>query len=160
MKWLRILPLLLMITVNSNAAMTCDIPDLKGNVGDNNIRITNFVCTFNTTPGTASYTLTPSQMGYLNNRMVRHLYTIPGSTGPTINSDLSIIDSRGAILLSVIGNGADVVDNSTTNGPFYMDGTGSNDIIIVHSEYPLTFTVTNNAVNNSSFTLSIESLRY
>lgn len=149
---------MLVTPIISWSAMTCSE---SGSIDTTpNIRITNLICTFDTTSGTAVYTLDSGQMGLLNDRLITGFYTIPGTTGPTINSDLTIADSRGVNIVSASINGLDVVDNSTSTGPFYGNTTGGlNYFPILHSKYPVTITVTNNAVNNSLFTLSIESLR-
>lgn len=148
----------LLTPITSWSAMTCSE---SGSVDSTpNVRITNLVCTFNTTPGTAVYVLTSEQMGLLNDRLITGFYIIPGATGPTINFDLAIADSRGVNIVSASVNGLDVIDNSTSTGPIYGNTPeGLNYFPILHSKYPITVTVTNNAVNNSSFTLGIESLK-
>lgn len=156
--------LVMLVSLSSSlfAAMTCNI---SSEITDQNpiVKVVNLLCTFDATPGTAVYTLDSKEMGAINSRVIRHIITVPGSTGPTDNSDLGVTEARGSVahsILSASANGANVVDNATSTGPFYMDGPGStNDTVIAHSSYPWTVTVTNNAVNNSSFTISLETFR-
>ena len=159
MKKLLVLFLLLIPSV-SFAAMTCvESGSLKTTP---NVYVMNLVCTFDATPGTAVATLTSSIMGYLNDRIILSFRVIEGSTGPTDNSDLAIVDSRGSNILSATGNGADVIDNAAATGPFYGDGPtpgSTNALPIAHAAYPWTITVTNNAVNNSSFILSMDTVK-
>lgn len=81
--------------------------------------------------------------------------TKPGGTGPTDNSDLQILDASGATILSAAGNGANVIDNTAVNSVIYGDGPtpGSTNHAPKGDGEAWTITVTNNAVNNSSFKL-------
>jgi hypothetical protein len=118
-------------------------------------------CTFDTTPGTASTTIPATVMMNADDMYVYSFATEPGSTGPTINSDLAIVDSRGVSIIKAAGNGADMIDNSTSSGPIKGDDIGTDDHNpIVHQSYAWTITVTNNAVNNSSFILYMEMVNF
>ena len=149
-----ILPILL-FGFNSFAAMTCTDAGhvVDGRSGNKVIVVT---CSFDTTPGTAICNLPATVMDDLDGKYVYSFAVKPGATGPTDNSDLQIVDSRGITIVSASVNGKDVIDNTTSTGPFYGDGPAGNHYPKGHFPYVWTVTVTNNAVNNSSFTLYME----
>jgi hypothetical protein len=70
---------------------------------------------------------------------------VPGATGPTDDSDLSLTDSITGVNL-VATSGANAVDNATTN-VIAPDNTSN---IVVGG---LTLSIANNAVNNASVTI-------
>jgi len=148
----------LMLTSNLFAAMVCvDSGSYTAATGRTMLKVT---CTFDATPGTAEDDLPYTSMERGDGMFVYSFVTVPGSTGPTINSDLAIADCRGVnILDAATGHGANVIDNSTVNGPFYGDGPTigtDNHNPLMHQWCAWTVTVTNNAVNNSSFILYME----
>lgn len=73
--------------------------------------------------------------------LIRALVTNPGSTAPTDNYDISLVDAQGADRLA--GGGA---DRDTTNSETKVFDPP----IPVHESDTLDFTVSNNAVNNAS----------
>jgi len=150
----------------AQAAMTCvETSRIKGSLpGSWHFDIT---CTFDATPGTAVGAIpttapngrSMSIMEIINQGLIVYNFSIiPGATGPTDNSDLQIADSSGVIIISASGNGLDVIDNATITSQIMGDGQNSD-------RYPkgngLAWipTVTNNAVNNSSFILGIDTLQ-
>lgn len=158
--------ILLAFSLSASAAMTCvDADTVSGSsstvrIGSNDNWRLGVVCTFDTTPGTASAAMPTTIMRKLNGSLgyapyVYHFSTVPGSTGPTDNSDLAITDSSGATILSASGNGANVIDNATVTSVIYGDGPtpGSTNHYPKGNGFTWTIAVTNNAVNNSSFTL-------
>ena len=146
----------------SFAAMTC-VDDGRSSAGgsDATVRLS-VTCTFDTTPGTAVAAIPASVMKYINDaRYVYTFKTIPGATGPTDNSDLQILDSDSIVILSASGNGANVIDNTAINSIIYGDGptAGSTNHYPAGDTMTWTITVTNNAVNNSSFTLIMQAVK-
>lgn len=157
-KILAIILLVLALSYSPSAwsAMTCVD---SGSIIESDGAVEVVTCTFDTTPGTASTTIPDTVMYRSRGRYIYSFSVKPGTTGPTINSDLAITDSRGVTILSAIGNGANVIDNATSTGPFYGDGPTvgtTNHYPKIHAGYAWTITVTNNAVNNSSFILYME----
>lgn len=141
------------------AAMTCvdsgQIVPERSNYG-NSVQVV--TCTFDTTPGTAVATIPYTVMRYLDDRFCQ-IDIVPGTTGPTDNSDLQIVDSRGVTLISASGSGLNVIDNATsTYGILATNSAGGTSYIHAHAAWQWTVTVTNNAVNNSSFILYIEAM--
>jgi len=147
----------LLLNAQAFAAMTCvDSGSYTGSRGGTMLKVT---CTFDTTPGTAEDDIPYTVMERGDDQYVYSFATEDGSTGPTDNSDLAIADCRGVTILSATGNGANVIDNATSTGPFYGDGPiagSTNHYPKMHQWCAWTVTVTNNAVNNSSFILYME----
>jgi len=144
----------------SFAGMTCnDSGSVVGGTFDqgtfNTVQMV--TCRFDTTPGTASTTIPMSSFLRMHDRWVYSFFIDPLTPGPTNDSDVSIVDSRGVTIISATGNGADVLDNTATNGPIFGDGPGgTNYYPWVHQSFPWTISVINNAVNNSGFLLYME----
>jgi hypothetical protein len=160
----------------SNAAMTC--ADAGREVTPQGATLL-VECTFDTTPGTAVAALPSSTMAWIKRGYVYNFFTLyhadalctaldtpfdcctAASTGDcdgvTDNSDLQILDARGLTILAAAGNGANMADNGANNSVFYGDGPtpGTDDHSHVGNGSAWTLTVTNNAVNNSEFTLGI-----
>lgn len=117
-------------------------------------------CTFDTTPGTAVATLDTDQMNLLDGKYLYTVTSVPGSTAPTDNSDLQISDSRGLLLLDPAGtdpaaSGLNFID-ATTVKQVYFKGPNGSQYPLINKAWALTFTVTNNAVNNSIVHLYIQ----
>lgn len=156
---LSMIPLLLLFASQAMAAMECvdsgQIVPERSRSG-NNVQVV--TCTFDTTPGTAVDTIPTSVMAMLDDKYCQ-IDIEPGATGPTINSDLQIVDSRGVTLISASGSGLDVIDNATSTFGILAEGSAGTSLYIhAHAPYQWTVTVTNNAVNNSSFTMYIEAI--
>lgn len=137
--------------------MTCvDSGQFAGREGNSVQRVT---CTFDTNPGTAVALIPQTVMTAMGEKYIYTFATAPGTTGPTDDCDLAIADSRGVTILSASGNGANVIKNATSVGPFYGDGPtagSTKHFPKAHEDVPWTITVTNNAVNSSSFILYME----
>ena len=153
-----ILALLILVlwTGTSFAAMVCnDAGTTASREGQYRVSV---LCTFDTTPGTAVSALPKSIMEAIEGAFIFTFATVPGSTGPTDDSDLQILNAEGVTIVSATGNGADVIDETTITSVIYGDGPTAGST----NHYPLadtsvwTVTVTNNAVNSSSFTLIIQ----
>ena len=164
-----LLIILLFVPAVSHAAMTCVDGKADGTVAagiysSNKQAARIYVtCTFDTTPGTAVDDMPDNAQALLNNGWYAYRFsTIPGSTGPTDNSDLQILDGDDITILSAAGNGADVIDNATITPVIMGDGVtaGSDNFFPLGDGSPWEITVTNNAVNSSSFTLVIQAIRY
>ena len=164
-----LLIILLSIPAVSMAAMTCADGKADGTVAagiysSNKQAARIYVtCTFDTTPGTAVDDMPDNAQALLNNGWYAYRFsTIPGSTGPTDNSDLQILDGDDITILSAAGNGADVIDNATITPVILGDGVtaGSDNFFPLGDGSPWEITVTNNAVNSSLFTLVIQAIRY
>ena len=126
-------------------AMVCTTSYIKR---QRNGVIASVLCTFDTTPGTATDTLPDDVQAMVNDHFVHAIYTIPGATGPTDDSDLAITDAEG----KAIYTGTNVIDNATVNGPLLPVGpTTAKDW-----HHPMgdgndwTITITNNAVDSST----------
>jgi len=142
----------LFIATNSFAAMSCN--ETATSIG-NGRWLLKVEMIFDTTPATATCTLSGDVMNAINRGLyIYDFNTVPGSTGPTDNSDLAIVDANTISIVSASGNGSNIVDNATNN-KFYGDGptAGSTNIYPLGDGNAWTITVTNNAVNNSSTTL-------
>lgn len=147
--------LFLCIGFPAQAAMTCVDDGIKTWPGGKDYRLS-MTCTFNTTPGTAVAALPATIQAVIDKGLYVYQFTTkPGGTGPTDNSDLQILDASGATILSAAGNGANVIDNTAVNSVIYGDGPtpGSTNHAPKGDGEAWTITVTNNAVNNSSFKL-------
>ena len=157
-RFVLILAALLFISAPSYAAMTC-VDDGITHLGFGEEYDFSMTCTFDTTPGTAVAAFPATIQSYLNLGYYVYTFTIiPGTTGPTDNSDLQIKDSVGRTIISASGNGANVIDNATITSVIYGDGptAGSTNHYPKGSHYAWTITVTNNAVNNSSFKMLLQ----
>jgi hypothetical protein len=117
--------------------------------------ILHLTCTCDTTPGTATATLGTEIMRNLSGKYGYTITTDPGSTAPTDASDLAISDSRGLALLTATVNGLNLVDATTTEQE-YFEGPNGDSYPLFSAAFPLTITLTNNAVNNSIFNLYID----
>ena len=151
---------ILLLAGRAIAAMTCVdsgqiTPEKSGT--DNTLQVV--TCTFDTTPGTAVATIPTTVMARLDNKFC-WLDIVPGATGPTNSSDLQIVDSRGLTIISAATNGLNVIDNTASTFGIMGQGEAGNSMFIhAHAPYQWTVTVTNNAVNNSSFVLYIEAIQ-
>ena len=117
-------------------------------------------CTADNTPGTMVDDMPANAQAVLDNGW--YVYTfgiVPGATGPTDNSDLQILDGDDLTVLSAAGNGADVIDNATTTAVIRGDSAAGTEHLPLADGSPWEITVTNNAVNASSFTLIIQAPR-
>ena len=102
------------------------------------------VVTVNMVCATAAAAFTSAVLGGERGKELINVSAKAGSTGPTINSDLSIVDSvSGRDLVS--GNGTDAIDNT---GSLYI-APDANSITIGN----LTVAVANNSVNNAETTI-------
>jgi hypothetical protein len=170
MRKLIILAVLVILGTASTgmAAMTCVDGKADGTV-KNGIRSSNgqvvrlyATCTHNTTPGTAVAALPANMQAAINNGLYVYRFSIlPGATGPTDNSDLQILDADGLTIIAAAGNGANVIDNTAKTSVIYGDGPtpGSTNLYPLGDGTAWTITVTNNAVNNSSWTLVMQATR-
>lgn len=161
MKRIALTIFFLFFAVNTWAAMTCvelGYPDTEYEQASH--YMITLECTFDTTPGTAVAAIPAATMAKMQRgRYIYTFATIPGSTGPTDDSDLQIHDSSSKVILSASGNGANVIDNTAINSVIYGDGTtpgSTNHYPKPHQVRVWTITVTNNAVNSSSFKLEME----
>ena len=151
MKSLIILIFMLIPSI-SFAAMTCT--GTANSISENKWEV-RIQMTFDTTPGTASCALPASVLNKMKGLYLYKIATIPGTVGPTEDTDLQILDSDGVTILSASGFGANIIDNTAVNSVVIPDGK----VAGTDKFYPLvdgktwTATVTNNAVNNSSYTL-------
>lgn len=143
----------------SHGAMTCAqtsfaiMPfDIKPDTRRYTLGLT---CTCDTTPGTAVATLGAEIMNNMDGKYGYTITIVPGGTAPTDNSDLAISDSRGLALLTAAGNGLNLVDATSTTEE-YFEGPNGDHYPLFKAAYPLTITLTNNAVNNSSFVAYID----
>ena len=147
--------LLVLFATQAQAAMTCVDDGIRAWPGSKDYRLS-MTCTFNTTPGTAVAAFPATIQAIIDKGLYVYQFTTkPGSTGPTDNSDLQILDASAATILAAAGNGANVVDNATVTSVIYGDGptAGSTNHNPKGDGEAWTITVTNNAVNNSSFKL-------
>ncbi len=163
-----ILMLLLMCPSLAQAAMVCVDGKADGTVTagaySSNRQVVRLyaTCTHNTTPGTAVDTLPTNMQAAIDNGFYVYRFSIlPGSTGPTDNSDLQIMDGDGLTIIASAGNGANAIDNTAKTSVIYGDGPtpGSTNHYPLGDGSPWTITVTNNAVNNSSWTLVMQVMR-
>jgi hypothetical protein len=163
-----ILLMMLMLPSMANAAMVCvdgkgDGTVPKGAYSSNRQVVRLYAtCTHNTTPGTAVDTIPDNMQAAIDNGYtVTRFSILPGATGPTDNSDLQILDADGLTVIAAAGNGANVIDNTAKTSVLYGDGPtpGSTNFNPVGDGSPWTITVTNNAVNNSSWTLVMQAIR-
>ena len=161
----RIILALILCLIPSLAlgAMTCvdnDGSNLHKAQGDvYRIYIT---CTFDTTPGTAVANMPAVAQSIIDQgRYVYRFSIIPGTTGPTDNSDLQILDGNDLTIVSASGNGANVIDNATSTSWIYGDGptAGSTNAYPLGDGSPWEITVSNNAVNNSSFKMIMQAVK-
>lgn len=154
-----IFTLLCLIPLPALAAMDCVFTSskiLSYSSVSGGVYETLYTCTFDGTPGTASDVLTAEEMGRIEGSWLYRFTTKNGSTGPTDDSDLSVIDSSGTALINVAGNGANVIDNAVKNLRYFDPVTsGTDDYNEVNPNYPWTIAVTNNAVSNSSFVFGV-----
>ncbi len=137
------------------AAMDCVDSGQVVLINDSSKGIQVVTCTFDTTPGTAVDTIPANVMTRLDGSYWS-IDIVPGATGPTENSDLQIVDSRGVTLINPTTSGLNVIDNTTSSfGILPINVSGSQMYARGHEPYTWTVTVTNNSVNNSSFIMYI-----
>jgi len=136
------------------AAMDCtgDNGDIyvggEGGKGDKTAVIT---CTFDDDPGTAVDTIPAAIMRQLDDMYLYTIVTKPGSTAPTDQSDMAITDCNSVTILSASNNGQDVIDATSTVGPFYAEnGAGDNFYPKIHEWCAWTVTVTNQEVDTGA----------
>jgi len=145
----RIVPLLitlLLVAGNSYAAMSCDETWYvsRGGTGTGVYTIT---CTFDTTPGTAAYTLTRDEMSPMSGSWVTLVTVRPGGTAPD-EASVAIADSKGAALMTAAGNGATLVHATLTKSE-YLEGPNGDHYHVADASNPWTITVTDQATNNA-----------
>ena len=117
-------------------------------------------CTADNTPATMVDDMPTNAQAALDNGWYVYSFGIvPGSTGPTDNSDLQILDGDDLTILSAAGNGADVIDNATTTAGIIGDSAAGTEHLPLGDGSPWEITVTNNAVNASSFTMVMQAIR-
>ena len=151
--FLTVVWLSLVVAQVSQAAMTC-VDNGVGYAGEGRYRLS-VTCTHDTTPGTAEDAVPTSLMSFINRGYIYMMRITPGATGPTDNSDLQIQDASGFDVVVAAGNGANVIDNATDTRFFLPDGAtpGTDNYFVMGDGQAWTITVTNNDVNNSSWTL-------
>lgn len=98
-----------------------------------------------TAAGALACTVDATNMAKLSGKFFYITTIYPGSVAPTDASDLAITDSRGLSLVTATVNGINAVD-ATTVTQALTEGPGIDHYQIVHEEYALTYTVTNNIV--------------
>ena len=158
MKRLALTLLCLLLPSVAGAAMTCVDDGVKYWSASGDYRLS-MTCTFDTTPGTAVDTLPATIQAVIDRPVFVTAFSIvPGDTGPTDNSDLEIKDAVGRTIVSAAGNGANVIDETTVTSLIYGDGptAGSTNHHPKGDGQEWTVTVTNNAVNSSSFQLIMQ----
>jgi len=144
--------LLILLPINCFAGMTCT--ETATSIGGGKWLLS-VLMEFDATPTTATCTLSGEVMDTINRGLyIYDFNSVPGTTGPTINSDIAIVDAKTVSIVSASGNGANVIDNSTNN-KFYGDGSiaGSTNLYPMGDGSAWTITITNNAVSNSTATL-------
>jgi len=87
----------------------------------------------------------------LRGMRLHSIKTIPGTTGPTDDTDVTITDKYGIDLLG--GKGTNAIDNATTNWIVFGYSTYVIEPLITGN---ITITITNNAVNSAVVTVVIE----
>ena len=136
---------LCLLTANGYAAMTCD---RSGYVSRNNdTAIYTITCTFDTTPGTAAYTMTESEMKPLSGAWVTLVTARPGGTAPDAAS-VAIADSKGADLMTAAGNGLNLIHATDTLSE-YLEGPNGDHYHVADHDNPWTITVSDQATNNA-----------
>jgi len=117
------------------------------------------VCTADT-DGSFDITLSAAIMNFMAGNYCRCIKAAPTTDGtaPTNNSDLSITDSFGVVLMSASVNGANLIPAALPALWNYCDGplSAGSDYPLVDANYAWTMSVTNNIVNGADFTLIIE----
>ena len=159
MKKLFFTILFLSLAVKSFAACTCaDSIDTHGLIplGQGKYRV-EITCTADATPGTCTDALDADVMAAMAGKYLYTITTYPGGTAPTDATDLAITDSISKSYLSATGNGANLIDATSTLWDFADGGVGSENMYpLIHGDRPLTFTITNQAVNNAVMYIEFE----
>lgn len=138
-----------LICVPAWAGMTCT--EIATSIAPGKWRL-DVLMEFDTTPGTATCTLSGEVMDKIN-ELGLYIYensglNVSGETNATATSDLAISDSVGKVILSATGNGANFLNNS--GKPFYGDNAGGGNHYSVGLGRDWTLTVTENVVSNST----------
>ena len=140
----------------AHAACVCTDAGLQGLGQAGKVRVV-WTCTADTTPGTCTDAVEDSTMQAIGGRYLYTITTYPGGTAPTDATDLAITDSISKSYLSATGNGANLIDATSTLWNFADGGVGAENMYpLIHADRALTFTVTNQAVNNAVFYIEFE----
>lgn len=102
-----------------------------------------------TYPATVINTLSGISGYDLRGLKIYSIVTVPGTTGPTDDSDLTITDRYGIDMLA--GAGANIIDNATSNRVVANPDTAA--VIITGN---LTVNITNNIVDSAVTTIVLE----
>lgn len=136
----------------AGAAMTCD---KSGYVSRSKYTgIYTITCTFDTTPGTASYTMTEAEMEPMDGAWVTLVTVRPGGTAPDAAS-VAISDSKSASLMTAAANGLNLVHATDTQSE-YLEGPNGDHYHIADHDNPWTITVTDQATNNAIILIDFE----
>lgn len=157
MKRLIITILSLLVAGNSWAAGTC----VESGTNPTYIyhgnqvagEVITLLCTHHT-DNSLSAAVAASTMAKLSGRYVVGIKSKPGTTAPTDNTDLSIVDSDSLSLIGVADNGLDFIDATTTKETFFYNATEAVNIykMPVAGE-AWTISTANNAVASATFHL-------
>jgi hypothetical protein len=152
MKRFLLIVTLLLVAGNVHAAMTCD---KSGYVSRSKVTaIYTITCTFDTTPGTAAYTLTEAEMKPMDGAWVTLVTVRPGGTAPD-EASVAIADSKGTPLMTAAGNGATLVHATDTLSE-YLEGPNGDHYHVADHDNPWMITVTDQATNNAIILIDFE----
>ena len=112
-----------------------------------NIRKVVFTCTADASDG--SYPAT-AMTAKIEGRLIQ-LITDPGSTAPTDNYDITLVDGNGLDVLQGVGANRDTA--TTEAAAIVFSGTSVHPV--VDESDTLTLTITNNAVNSATITVTL-----
>lgn len=151
-KIITFLTLFMLVAGSVHAAMTCD---KSGYVSRSKYTgIYTITCTFDTTPGTAAYTMTESEMDPMDGAWVTLVTVRPGGTAPDAAS-VAIADSKGTPLMTAAANGLNLVHATDTLSE-YLEGPNGDHYHVADHDNPWTITVTDQATNNAIILIDFE----
>ena len=145
-RFVTALVMLVVASGTAHAAMTCDKTGYTSR-GHNNSGIYTITCTFDTSPGTAAYTLTEAEMKSMTGSWVTLVTVRPGGTAPDAAS-VAISDSKGTPLMTAAGNGANLIHATNTLSE-YLEGPNGDHYHVADHDNPWTITVTDQGTNNA-----------
>ena len=151
---------LLLFSTNTWGALSCpneEVILVPGSVGMEAKALLILDCKFDAVPGTATKTLSQATMDKLDGYYIYLVETDPGVAPetPPDAASMAITDSRGKAFMTAAVNGLNLV-HATAYQSEYTQGPNGDHYQVVHKQFPLTFTITDQATNNADLTVYVE----
>jgi hypothetical protein len=130
--------------------ITAEMTRIQTPLNRPSLAVINLTCTADSAAHTYPATVINDLVDYdIRGLRIYSIETIPGATGPTDNTDLTITDENDLDILA--GVGANLIDNATKN--LYVIGTTSSAIIIGDITINIDNNLVDSAVTNVILTL-------